>query len=121
MGNLLAKGAKFLAQQQRRHASSVVTLRRGGASVQLYAVVTRPESATDTAEDLAITSRSRDFIIEVSSYAFGGQPVEPEARTDEIVDTDGRLYEVCDRGTDCWKFSDAQNLRYRVYTRQKAE
>ena len=78
-------------------------------------------SSTFEADGSTLYTKNRDYLIDVSSYNIGGDPVEP-ARYDiitEVINGVVRQYQVTQDGADdVFSKEDANLTVYRVHTKE---
>jgi len=123
MGDLFAVGEAFLARQQGRYLSQLVTYERGSDSVELAATVGRSEF--DQTDEYGVLHRyeTRDYIIRAADLILNGQRVLPQAgdRVHESVEGQTFIYEVMSPlDGPPWRWADNYRLKLRVYTKQVA-
>jgi hypothetical protein len=122
MSNLLQSGSAWLAAQQKTNASTLVTYQRGGAAgqtVQVSVAIGRTEQETVSNEGAIVETQTKDFLIVAADLVLSSIAVQPKAG-DQIVWTDGSVYEVMDMGAGIgpWRWSDDYRIRYRIHTKQ---
>ena len=109
----------------RRLAGGTVTLVRDGAEAADVPVAIGT-TQYDLVDGNGVVSRfeSRDFLIAVGDYDFGGGPVRPK-RGDQIVEVVAGTtftYEVsAPNGQNDWRFNGPYRDTYRVHTKKISE
>lgn len=122
MSNLLARGAAWQAARLKEIASISVTLRRRGYADVSGVLVTPGTTAIEEimGDGSSMRSQSRDYLIAVSDYVFGGVECEPQDG-DLIIETAGgieRHYQLLPFGGErCSRPSDQSRVMWRCHTK----
>ena len=96
MADMIATGSEWLAQQQAAHLSRSITYRRGGASVDLVAMVGRWEYEEAAFDGGIVRMECRDYLIAASDLILADAVTLP-ASGDVIEEVAGGVrysYEV---------------------------
>jgi hypothetical protein len=121
--NLLNQAATWLAGVQSTSIPVSVTIGRGGSETDVTAVVGRSPVEQQQGDGTFTVYEARDYLIEVSDYAFSGTAVEP-AQGDTIVETingvDYTFAVMADGGEPPWRYSDQSRVRYRIHTKLRS-
>jgi hypothetical protein len=111
-GNAMRNTHKHLDPHQ-------VEVFRGGSSFCAIATIGQTQTDEVLNDNTVITTRLRNFFIDVSDYDFGSGAVEP-AIGDEIHDQ-GAVFVVCKDMTDShWRWSDRERTYYRINTVERS-
>lgn len=116
----MADAATFLADQMAGYLSQTVTYRRGGLTVSIAATKCpiRAEQDQATQEEF----EPCDWIIKASLIVLGGETVEPNGTTDEIVESDGQEWQVLQDGNQpAYRPVDPFRRMFRIHTKRIKE
>lgn len=115
MGDDVAAGLTWLADQLKSHASRSVTYVRGATSLTLQATVGRSQSWGVGAAGGVVASEVRDYLVAAADLTVG----EPRAG-DRIVDAvDGATFEVLPTESGrVFEWLGPRHLVLRVHTKQ---
>jgi hypothetical protein len=121
MADLLAAGSAWLAGMQKRNASISVKLRRRGyADVVVSATAGTTRVEQDTGDNSTMRFESRDYLISVDDYRFGGVKSTPRDhdRIVEVRDGVEVVYEAFPfAGEACARWMDQSGVRWRIHTK----
>jgi len=114
MADMLRDGIAWLGQQRVAHCSSEVIYQRPPDSYTVNAVYgdTHVEVADETG--MTVVSKVWDFIIQANELSFDPEP-------GDIIEADGRQYEVMNLNGECWRWSDPYRTAYRIHTRDTGD
>lgn len=95
-----------------------VTISRGASSTAISkAVPGRSQHDVTSNGQIVEQVKSRDYLIPVSDYKFGGVVTLPQ-RGDRITE-DGKIYAVLAMGTEAqWRYTDQTQLILRIHTKE---
>ena len=117
MQDLQAKGAAWLAQQRRAHASHPARYGRGDSIIRLPVSSGRSQFEVDEGGGILIEIESHDFLITPSDLRIDGVATEPLAG--DRIEDGGVVYEVMPFGNEpAWRWADIYRQRYRVHSKQ---
>jgi hypothetical protein len=121
MTNFLQSGSTWLAGMLKTSVSVSVTLRRRGyadAVVSATPGTTRVEQEMDDGSSLRL--ESRDYLIDVDDYRFGGVITNPQDGdlVIETIDAVERQYELRPfAGESCARHMDQYRIKWRCHTK----
>ena len=119
MGNLLADGAAWLADQHKAHMSQTVTYqRRDVAAVELQATLGETKADQEGGEGgLTLVARMTDWLFVTADLrAESLMPPQKGDRITASVAGESQTFEVLPRdGEAVWRNSDAYGKRIRVH------
>ena len=121
VSDLFERGAAWLADQLKTHASVAVIYQRDAEQVAVRATVGRTLLKLDDGEGgVVLVWTDRDFLISAADLILGGSPILPQ-RGDRIRETLGtvtRVYEVMAPGDEPpWRHSDPYGRVLRIHTK----
>ncbi len=121
MADLLQTASDWLHDQQKQHASRLVTYERGATTVAVQATIGRTVFEIDDEFGVVHKLESRDFLIHAADLVLGGSTVLPERgdRIRETVGTTTYIYEVMAPGKEPhFRYSDPYRKTLRIHTKQ---
>jgi hypothetical protein len=120
MGNLLERGAAWLALQLQKHAATPIVYMRGNEQVELQATIGRTEFEVEDVSGFLQQFQSRDYLFPAAALMLGGSVTLPKIG-DRIAERQGGhtyLYEVLAPGrAPHFRFSDEFRTLLRVHTK----
>ncbi len=124
MTDILHKGQAWLSEKLTRHASRLVTYRRGELETTLTATIGKTVAEQDTGDGLILKAEIRDYLIDTKDLVLGGEPTLPK-RGDYIIETESGVshtYEVLPIGNQrAWRYSDPFRIKLRIHTKRIGE
>ncbi|MFO0880733.1 MAG: hypothetical protein U0840_25655 [Gemmataceae bacterium] len=123
MGDLLQRGAEWLAGQLKAHAARDVVFRRGEESCTLRATVGKTLlKLTDSHGGVRMQWTDRDYIVDPLDLVLGGVAVLPRPGDtfEEVINSALMVFEVLPPGgdEDCYKM-DASYRLLRIHTKSR--
>lgn len=116
MSDLLQTGLTWLHTQRAGYMTSTVTyrLRGAGAGASVSATVSQIRRESMDGDGFPVTVISVDFLIARTALAA-------EPAVGDVITFNGRTYQVgTDGDGDCWRWTDASRLAYRIHAREAA-
>jgi hypothetical protein len=121
MADLLQKSSDWLEDMRTKHASRLVTYKRGAETIVVSATIGRTVFEIDDGVGVSTQYEARDFLILAQELVLGGEKTLPQRR-DRIQETVGDQsieYEVLAPGKEpCWRYSDPFRKTLRIHTKQ---
>ena len=121
MADLLQKSSDWLEDMRTKHASRLVTYKRGAETIVVSATIGRTVFEIDDGVGVSMQYEARDFLILAQELVLGGERTLPQ-RGDRIQETVGDQtieYEVLAPGKEpCWRYSDPFRKTLRIHTKQ---
>ena len=121
MADLLQKASDWLEDMRTKHASRLVTYKRGAETIVVSATIGRTVFEIDDGVGVSTQYEARDFLILAQELMLGGERTLPQ-RGDRIQETVGDQsieYEVLAPGKEpCWRYSDPFRKTLRIHTKQ---
>lgn len=118
--DLLQWASDWLEGQRAKHATRIVTYRRGVDSVDLPVSIGRTEFEIDAGIGVLERTVSRDYLLTATDLVLGGWPALPR-RGDRIEESDGTtvyIHEVMAPGKEpAWRYSDPYRKTLRIHTK----
>lgn len=120
----LDKAVLAVRKPVKRVSGRDVVLRRyvDGEEVLGYAVATVGETRSEEfpSDDVVITVRFRDYLIDVADYLIGGELTEPQSddQIDETIDGEVVTFQILPVQGEANRFSDRTRAVWRVHTRE---
>ena len=113
MSDLLRQGAEWLEQMRATHCSSPVTYKRDALELEVDATFGRTDYEVTTEGGLNVGAHAWDFLMLADELGL-----EPEPG--DIIEADGRRYEVMSLGDDTkgWRWSDPYRTTFRIHTKE---
>ncbi len=116
--DMIANSQVWLAQQQKTYLSRTVTYRRGGAWVDLDAMVGRWEFEQTDFDGGVLRAECRDYLFVAVDLVLGGERTLPFSgdTIEEVVNGRRYIYEVMSPGNEpCYRYeNDRVSLRAHV-------
>jgi len=123
LANLLHRGAAWLADQLKSHASNEVIYQRGAEQISVQATIGQTEFEIDEGVGVLQRFQSRDFLIHAVDLVIAGEQTLPAVgdRVLEIVGSQTLIYEVMAPGPEPhWRYSDPFRNLLRIHTKHVA-
>ena len=121
MADLLQKASDWLEDMRTKHASRLVTYKRGAETIVVSATIGRTVFTIDEGMGVSTEYEARDFLILAQELVLGGERTLPQ-RGDRIQEPQGDQtieYEVLAPGKEpCWRYSDPFRKTLRIHTKQ---
>ena len=121
MADLLQKSSDWLEDMRTKHATRLVTYKRGAETIVVSATIGRTVFEIDDGVGVSTQYEARDFLILAQELVLGGERTLPQ-RGDRIQETVGDQtieYEVLAPGKEpCWRYSDPFRKTLRIHTKQ---
>ena len=118
MVDMIADSQAWLAQQQKTHLARTVTYRRGGAWVELEAMVGRWEYEQTDFDGRVLRAECRDYLFLAADLMFDGERTLPFSGDiiEEVVEGRRYIYEVMSPGNEpcCCYANDRATVRAHV-------
>ncbi len=118
MTDMIANSLAWLARQQKTHLSRTVTYRRGGAWVELQAMLGRWEYEQTDFDGGVLRAECRDYLFLAVDLVLDGALTLPLSgdTIEEVVDGRRYIYEVMSPGNEpCYRYeNDRATLRAHV-------
>jgi hypothetical protein len=117
---LLDKGAGWLADQLKTHASTEVVYQHGADQVTVSATIGKTEFEVDDGSGIIQHVQSRDYLIQTVDLQFGGIPTLPVAgdRIRETIGDKTYVYEAMAPGNEPhYRYSDPFRKLLRIHTK----
>ena len=115
---MIAESQAWLAGKQKTHLSRTVTYRRGGAWVDLQAMVGRWEFEQTDFNGGVLRAECRDYLFLAADLMLGSERTLPLSgdTIEEVVDAQRYIYEVMSPGKEpCYRYeNDRATLRAHV-------
>ena len=114
--SMIHDGLVWKHGMQTNHLSDPITVKRGGASVVVSAMVADVQDNPLQLSGVVTGEWRRHYIIPYDEYIFGGVETKPD-EADEFIDGYGDTYTVSRDSTGIfWRYADETNLAFRIYT-----
>ena len=121
MVDLLQKSSDWLEDMRSKHASRLVTYKRGAETIVVSATIGKTVFEIDDGVGVSTQYEARDFLILAQELVLGGERTLPQ-RGDRIQEPQGDQsveYEVLAPGKEpCWRYSDPFRKTLRIHTKQ---